>query len=222
MKTMIRFSFIALSAILAIMLLRPVGVLGQTVVAPTTTTTNATDGKLDKLVQALNNYRPLNEITALTQAGIGDTVILTYIQNSATTYNVGAQDIIKLREQGVSPEVITALIQHGTEVRPVAPEVANTSQANAVASAPAYQPTPVVAEVSTPVLVNYYVPTPVQPVSTVSVTYFGSRGYSYAPGGCPSYVTFGSGYCYTPRAVYGVGYGGHRFGGYRTSAQWRW
>jgi hypothetical protein len=215
MKTKIRFSFITLSALLAVMPGLPFGVPAQTATVTTTAPTDATGDKLDKLLRSLNNTSRLDEIAQLTKAGVGDPVILTYIQNSETAYNVNAQDIIKLRDQGVSSEVTTALIQRGMEVRQAAQEATKQVQATAVAASPTDQ-APSVGEVTAPAPVQY-VTTPVQPASTVSVTYFGSPSYSYAPVCYPRYVVFGSSYCYTPQVAFGVGFGGHRFRGHRSN-----
>jgi hypothetical protein len=217
MQTTPRFSFVALSAALAVLPLLSLDLPAQTAATSTTVSADVKGEKLTKLLQALNNSSPLNEITELTKAGVGDPVILTYIQNSGTSYNLSAQDIIKLRDQGVSPEVTSALIQRGTEVRQAAQEAANTSQATAVTAVPSYQTTPVV-EVTTPAPINYVL-TPVRPASTVSVTYIGYPGARYTPVYYPRYVTFGSGYCYSPRLAWGGGYGGYRFGGYHSSAR---
>jgi len=219
MQTTPRFSFIALSAALAVLPLLSLEVQAQTAAASTTASADGTGDELAKLVQAMNNYSPLNEIAELTKAGVGDPVILTYIQNSATSYNLSAQDIIKLREQGVSSEVTSALIQRGTEMRQAAQEAANTSPATAVAAVPTYETAPVV-EMPAPAPV-IYVPTPVRPISTVSVTYIGYPSSRYTPVCYPQYVTFGSSYCNSPRVAWGVGYGGYRFGGYRSSARFR-
>lgn len=69
----------------------------------------------------------LQEVVKLTQAKMGDDVILAYIKNSGASYNLNADDILYLNSQGVSQPVISALLQ---------------SKASAPAPAPAYAPAP--------------------------------------------------------------------------------
>ena len=225
MKTTTRLSFLALSATLTVTTLLP-GVLRAQTTAPATTAVVATTSSTDeRLTQALKLPNKVEEIAQLSKAGVGDPVILTYIKNSETAYNLNAQDIIKLRDQGVSSEVTTAMIQHGAEVRQALQETAKTIQSEVVAAAPTYQTPPVV---ETPAQVTY-VAAPVQPVSTVSVHYFGTPSYSYAPVYYPSYTyatypnyfTFGSSYCATPRVSFGIGFGSGYRGGYHSGARYR-
>jgi hypothetical protein len=51
----------------------------------------------------------------LAQAGIQDTVMLSFIDNSGT-FNLGAEQIIYLSGLGVTSEVISAMLQHDAEV----------------------------------------------------------------------------------------------------------
>lgn len=173
-----------------------------------------------KLMQSLKIPSKLEEITQLSKAGVGDTVILAYVKDSPTAYNLSATDIIKLRDEGVSPEVTAALIQRGSEVRQAAQEAARLSAATETAAAPSYQTQPGI-ESSAPAVTYVSSPVVVPPTSTVSVHYFGVPTYRYAPtyytyprySSYGSYVTFGSGYCATPRATFSVGFGSGRYGG---------
>lgn len=178
-----------------------------------------------KETQSLKVTTPVEEVVQLSKSGVGDALIVSYIQNSERPYRLNAQDIIKLRDEGVSTEVTTALIQRGAEQRQ-AVEAAQQKQTEAaatestVAAAPTYQTQPAqVQVVETAPQVTYY--TPVQPVSTVSVTYFGSRPYSYRSVYAPSYRYYAPSYYYAPRVSFGVGYhGGYRHGGFRSSARY--
>ena len=59
-----------------------------------------------------SNLSPgLQEVVKLAQAHMGDGVILAYIKNSGTLYTLSADDILYLKDQGVSQNVITALLQ---------------------------------------------------------------------------------------------------------------
>jgi len=53
----------------------------------------------------------VQEVVKLTQAHMGDDVILAYIHNSGASYNLSADDILYLNSQGVSQPVISALLQ---------------------------------------------------------------------------------------------------------------
>ncbi len=134
----------------------------------------------------------LDDVVKLSKAGVDESVIQSYIQNSGVGYNPTAQDIIQLRELGVSPQIAAALMQRGSEVRQTATvEAQKQAQAAAPAAAPA-QAAPV-----------YTAPATYEaPASTV--TYIGYPSYAYSYGGYygPSYYS----YPYYPR-YYGY-YGG--------------
>src|SRR6478609_234761 len=84
-----------------------------------------------KEAQRLKIASPIEEVVELSKSGVGDAVVVSYIQSSERTYNVGAQDIINLRNQGVSPEVTTALIQRGAAQRQAATDAAQQPKAAA-------------------------------------------------------------------------------------------
>jgi hypothetical protein len=44
-------------------------------------------------------------------------VIKTYIQNSPTAYHLSAAEIIALRDHGLGADILTAMLQHGAEMR---------------------------------------------------------------------------------------------------------
>jgi hypothetical protein len=206
MKTT-RFSLVAVSAALAVAALQPFSLRAQSDPAAPATTSDAAQ----KDAQRLKIASPIEEIVQLNQSGVGDPVIVNYIQNSDRTYRLNAQDIIKLRDQGVSTEVTTALIQRGAEQRQATAEADNQRQATeatTVAVAPTYQTPPAETPASA---VTYY--EPVEPRSTVSVTYFGSSGYGFSSGCYPGYryyspsyryYNYSPGYCYTPQVSFGI------------------
>jgi len=188
------------------------------------TASTASSEPVKKETQSLKVTTPVEEVVQLSKSGVGDALIVSYIQNSERPYRLNAQEIIKLRDEGVSTEVTTALIQRGAEQRQ-AVEAAQPKQTGAtatestVAAAPSYQTQPTqVQVVEIAPQVTYY--TPVQPVSTVSVTYFGSRPYSYRSVYAPNY-RYAPSYHYAPRVSFGVGYhGGYRHSGFRSSARY--
>ena len=56
------------------------------------------------------------EIVKLARAGIGAGVMLSYVDNCAGTFNLGADEIIQLSGMGVSSQVISTMIQHDAEL----------------------------------------------------------------------------------------------------------
>jgi hypothetical protein len=180
---------------------------------------------LEKASRSSQLTPQLEEIVKLTKARVPDVVTLAYIQSSPTPYSLDAQDILRLNEQGVSSQVVTAMMQHGDELRRAAAEAGN--QAQTVATAPTSQSPAPVATTPAPTVVES-APVAAAPASTVSVTYFGSRPYSYYPSyACygpglgyyyPAYYSYAPryyGYC-GPRVSFGVGFGyrGGYYGGY--------
>jgi hypothetical protein len=57
------------------------------------------------------------DILKMVNAKVDAEVIKTYINNSSTAYNPSATEIIALKDRGVAPEIITAMLQHGAEAR---------------------------------------------------------------------------------------------------------
>ncbi len=77
------------------------------------------------------HYSPgISDIVKLAQAKAAPMVIESYIKNSPIAYNPTPDEIISLRAQGVTDEVLSALIKHGGELR---------RQAQPVPGAPPYQ-----------------------------------------------------------------------------------
>ena len=69
-------------------------------------------GTLSRAQSAPATQSPqLQEIVKLSQAKMGDDVILAYIKNSGAAYNLSADDILYLNSQGVSQPVVSALLQ---------------------------------------------------------------------------------------------------------------
>src|SRR5438034_1698142 len=153
----------------------------------------------------------LDDVVKLSKAGVDESVILSYIQNSGVGYNPNAQDIIQLRELGVSSQISAALMQRGSEVRQAATVEAQKQAQAAAPAAPPAQAAPV-----------YTAPAAyVAPASTV--TYIGYPSYNYAYGGYygPSYYSYPYypryyGYCggFYPSVSLGFRFGGGHFGGH--------
>ena len=56
------------------------------------------------------------EVVRLAQAKVDDTVILAYINDTAGTFNLTADQVIYLRNLGLSPQVINTMIDHDQEL----------------------------------------------------------------------------------------------------------
>ena len=145
------------------------------------------------------------EVVKLAGSGVGDEVVLAYIQNSSGTFNLSADNLLYLRDLGVSQPVITAMLNHDNGQRGQAQESPPQQQyAPAPASEapmPAQAPAPTPAQFST-----QPAPPPGQAVGPAP-TYVGSPpadvSYFYndlAPYG--SWVSLpGVGWCWQPTVV---------------------
>ena len=142
------------------------------------------------------------DIVKMVDAKVDPEVIKTYLKSSPVAYNPSATEIIALKEHGVGPELLTAMLQRGAELR------AESTRA----AAPA--PNPVAPQVM-PGAVNPYAPVydysppPVYQSFTYPSSLYVSPSYSYA-----SPVYYGGydfGYSwpwYWPSFYFGCGYGG--------------
>jgi hypothetical protein len=68
-----------------------------------------------------------SEIVKLARAGIADDVVFAFIDNTSGTFNLGADQVIYLNDQGVAAQFISEMMQHDSElalgVRPVTASV---------------------------------------------------------------------------------------------------
>lgn len=102
----------------------------------------------------------LQEVVTLSHQKIGDDVITNYIQSTGKSYRLSANDIIYLKDQGVSSTVLTALLQTASPSANAAPTPPPT--------APTYPPlaptpAPALALPSTPAPSVAYAPGAPQP-----------------------------------------------------------
>ena len=124
------------------------------------------------IVTAPANLSPgLDEIVQLAQAGVGDDVLLAYVENSPKSYKLEVDEILYLHDLGISVEVISALVRHAPSSPDPAPTLAATAPqpstpAENVNTNPPSPPT-VEAEPSN---ANAYAVTP--PVEQVNYNYF--------------------------------------------------
>src|SRR5208282_721578 len=152
----------------------------------------------------------LQEVVKLAQAHLGDDVILAYIKNSGASYTLSADDILYLKGQGVSQNVISVLLQKGSAGTPAAPasvdsappppppqpEAPAPSAPTTVASTPAPPPSSAVP----PAAGSSAPPTAPAPEPAVSFDYFQEQLSPYG-----TWVNIpGYGQCWQP---YGMPYG---------------
>jgi hypothetical protein len=156
-------------------------------------------------------YSPgVADIVKLVDAKVDAEVIKTYVRNSPTAYNPSATEIIALKDRGVGPEILTAMLQRGAEARAQSMRAAQAASgtvapqtypgaANPYAPAPAYDYT------TQPVYPNYAYSYPADSYAYPGYSY-GNYDYGYSwPLFWPSFY-FG-GYPYH-------GYGGRGYGHY--------
>jgi len=138
-------------------------------------------------------YSPgVTDIIKMVDAKVDAEVIKTYIKNSPTAYYPSANEIIALKDRGVGPEILTAMLQRGAEVRVQSMQAA---QAAASVAVPQTYPSPVAPSAPAP---DYGYAT--QPD-------YANYGYSY-----PAYV---GGYGYPAYSCgYSWPYFNSGFGGY--------
>ena len=162
------------------------------------------------------------QILQLVQAKVSDSIIVSYIQNSGTIYSLRADEIVYLKQQGVSDPVLNAMLaQRGRLTGSTEP--ATTTASSTIASAQTYTPAPQPA-------VTYVQSTPAYvPSSTVYIIpdtqtyeydawYYSHRPYYGYYGYYGSYpaVSLSFGFGNRWGGYYGGGYhgGGFRGGGF--------
>jgi hypothetical protein len=167
----------------------------------------------------------VDEIAKMHQGGVEQDVILNYIESSNIPYHPNAEEVVRLHELGVPPQVITALIRHGAKVQQQAAaayaqnQQRTTEEAKAAAATGNTYSAPVYAAPAPTVTYNYAYPDygyGAYPVYSYPAFYSYPR-YCYSS---PFYFNFGYP-CYRPfysfsgfRSYSRIGFGGHiGFGG---------
>ena len=59
----------------------------------------------------------VDEVIRLQNGGVGQRVMMAYVENSATAYDPSAAEIQKMEDAGVPASVIVAMIDHGKALR---------------------------------------------------------------------------------------------------------
>jgi hypothetical protein len=159
--------------------------------APAQTAPSASDNATTASALPPNIYptSPLAQVIRLTQAGVDESVIMTYVTNSPSTFNLDSDKIIYLRDLGLPNDVVTAMMQRDQALQQ---QMASTTYQPP--AQPATEPAPTTTEPPSQ---------PEEPSAPVTVTYFYN---SLAPYG--SWVDIdGYGRCWRPSVcVYNPGW----------------
>ncbi|HVV73939.1 MAG TPA: hypothetical protein VHI52_20970 [Verrucomicrobiae bacterium] len=160
----------------------------------------------------------VDDVLKLSRAQVSEDVVLSYIHNSGTIYSLGPQDIVYLRNQGVTDRIINAMLDQRKKVTEVAAQVAPTPAPSSAAPAIPNAPTvPDSAQVPAPPDYSQVAPQAVPAPSTVYVVpspavsypyYYPYYGY-YGPYGY--YPYYYRGY-YGPSVSFGFRFGGRGYG----------
>ncbi|HWD91182.1 MAG TPA: hypothetical protein VG938_02420 [Verrucomicrobiae bacterium] len=167
----------------------------------------------------------INDIVALSRSGVDQSVVLSYIKTSPGPFQPSADEIIRLRDAGLTTDELTTMLQRGAELR----EQAQVASAQAYAASTQYaQSSPAYAQQAPATVVTppatyvdpTYNPYYTQPASSV-VYIGGSYGYPYLNSGyCYPYYYSSYPYYYSrgyyPRVGFGFGFNnfGHFGGGF--------
>ncbi len=58
-----------------------------------------------------------SDVVKLTQSGISEDVATAYVKNVSTPFHLSADDILALKAQGVSSQIIAAMLNHDAQMR---------------------------------------------------------------------------------------------------------
>ena len=104
---------------------------------------------------------PVAQVIRLTQAGVDESIIKTFVSNSSSTFNLDSDKIIYLKDIGLPNEVVTAMMQRDQQLQqemaaaappPVQPAPATDPSPDTEIAPAADQPEPAPTEVT----VNYF------------------------------------------------------------------
>lgn len=142
------------------------------------------------------------QILQLAQAKVGDDTIIAYVKNSGNSYGLTADQIIYLRQQGLSSAVITTMLN-----QPRPGVLAATPPATTAATTAA----PTVTYVQTqPATVYYYS----EPAATYYYQPYCYPAYSYSYSSYPFHYGYYPGYGWCPNVSLSFGWGGRWGGGH--------
>jgi len=171
-----------------------------------------------KAANAANLPPQLSEVVKMSNAGIDEKTITTYVESSPP-FRLSADDVIHLRDAGVPSQVVTAMLQHG-KASIAAPAPSSTPSIAGQAQQPPYgayaaPSQPVYAESSPQVVYTdpaYVYSYPSYGYSYPSIGIGFSWGFPWYGYGYGRYCGYGGYYGHYPY-YHGGYYGGHYYGG---------
>ncbi len=145
------------------------------------------------------------EVVRLAEAGTGEDVILAYIQNSQAPFNLSANDLLYLKDVGVSQQVATAMLNHDNALRNQPPQYTYDQRAYPATVPPPAAPAP--AEAPAPAPEQAAPPAAAPAVASPPPVYVSNppAQVSYFYNDLSPYGTWiqlaGYGWCWQPRVV---------------------
>ena len=201
------------SLILAVAAVAAFAFTAGNVVAQDSTTATAQPAAASRPAPQLSYGVP--QVLQLEQAKISDGVIVNYIQNSGTIYSLKADEIVYLKQQGVSDNVLNAMLNQRSRLTG-STEPATTTASPTAASVQTYAPAApapaVIYEQQTAPPSTVYVIPDTQTYLYDTYYYSGYPYYSY-----PYY----GGYYGWPAVSLSFGWGGYYGGGYHGGGEIR-
>ena len=82
----------------------------------------------------------MDEVVKLAQSGLGEDVLMAYVEASPTAYDLSVADIVYLSDLGIPQKVIAAMVTHGKELRDKAAPQAPAPAVAEVLAVPAPEP----------------------------------------------------------------------------------
>jgi len=157
---------------------------------------------LEKLKAAGANVSPpVMEIVRMSDAGSDTAVIQAFVETSPVAYNLKSEEIIYLKDHGIAPSIITAMIQHGAKLR----EQAAATQTLLAASQPPASPSAPIDSAPIEMPAQGYTPSPAYAYPS-EPAYYPSYPYYYPSYYYPWYPSVG--------VVIGRPYYRHYYGAY--------
>lgn len=89
----------------------------------------------------INPSNPVGEVVKLAQAGVDEAVMLSYVNNATSMFNLASDEIIYLNDIGTPTSVVTAMIQRDQALKQAGADAAQAQYAAAQANAQAAQAT---------------------------------------------------------------------------------
>ena len=182
--------------------------LDATVSQPAATTAPV----VSKVAAPLKLPYGVDDVLKLSRAQIGEQIIVNYVQSSGTVYNLASKDIVYLKTQGVSDNVISAMLTQRSRLElaaqsaqahaTTAPNGPPPSDATTVPTVPSYFDSNAAyaeAPLTPPTSSTYVIP------YSAANPYYGPYSYSYSP-----YADWGPYYggYWGPSVAFGFGFGG--------------